>query len=920
MWNRGKCHEVFEFSLDPSVRRKCRGLLSSVADVCDEAFASFGWQYWFTDHGPKHSDRVFYYALRFADKVRENDGRFSDEELMCLAAACYLHDLGMVHLPPEVDVSNGWPMEVIDEVRRRHVTEIPNILLRYKGELRKLYRAYPPLRDLLPLVCMGHGTSTHQEACDRIRDLLKGSEIRGVLIAKILLMSDELDLDSTRSSYTTHPQRAHLPCSAQAHQFKHHVVRRVDDNLPSVRLQYAFPEGLSSRDRSNVIGWIHGKLEIQREMLASSLPPKLERVFELSVGVHPVSGAPDGDVPSKQVLEVIRSYARDCHRELRPRTGDEADLRRPNRAYPPMISMAAHGPFYPDLDNLFDEFYRENKTSFAAKRFGESYVHVPHNNRVVERLLANVAQHCQNAARGAGHASASHPFILTGGRGVGKSAMVLHLLHTKQLGTSFSSASRAKVCVYVDCRKLYHADVLTAIIRALAEELKRSRKTWQALNQRGLGDDLLMELPGLNYPRELQRRLDAVFAVLYRRPDLVLERVIPVCVLLDNLDRAASFDTQVQVVSFANSYSSRGSGFFVAPLRRQTKLRLDGNGLFDDAGAMPDNSVVNPTPSIVLRERLTVAFSDEALSQATRWHSPSPISTSLGKYQLTVADMRECLRIGAETLAGPTAGNDGRVRFIPSMCGPNIRDALTLYRSIMKQLPLATVLAIAKRAEPREHELIKYAMLDMQPSYRGAYSRIRNLFDPSIIAGEQSYFMCLYLLTLLRTLGRDSGSLYMATGEVLREAREFGIAPWSSKALLWEMMVGEFALVDVFDTDDVLPDNEYTSFGDITDETEVGLSGTGTYYLDYLVYDATYLENILQDTPLPAHVADRLARPPSSGIDSVRQIDVFLEFLERREVQERATWPGSRSLPPLIPEFKRRFDRQRGNILGSRGS
>ena len=49
----------------------------------------------FTDHSVSHSDSVCALVDALIDNLQATDARLSEEELMVLYSACYLHDIGM---------------------------------------------------------------------------------------------------------------------------------------------------------------------------------------------------------------------------------------------------------------------------------------------------------------------------------------------------------------------------------------------------------------------------------------------------------------------------------------------------------------------------------------------------------------------------------------------------------------------------------------------------------------------------------------------------------------------------------------------------------------------------------------------------------------------------------------------------------
>jgi len=176
-------------------------LREAVLDLCLRSFSTVGPPYWFTNHGPVHSDYVFKYALQFASAASDRIRHFSAEEAALLCSACYLHDLAMTYMPSKYELgSRGWNKEIVDAVRHGHVTSGNKSLAENRSALSKLYDAFPEFEPLLPLVCRADGTKAHLNAIAEISSAAANFDIPlADLLGTILLISDELDLGEHRS-------------------------------------------------------------------------------------------------------------------------------------------------------------------------------------------------------------------------------------------------------------------------------------------------------------------------------------------------------------------------------------------------------------------------------------------------------------------------------------------------------------------------------------------------------------------------------------------------------------------------------------------------------------------------------------------------------------------------------------------------
>jgi hypothetical protein len=85
-----------------------------------------------------------------------------------------------------------------------------------------------------------------------------------------------------------------------------------------------------------------------------------------------------------------------------------------------------------------------------------------------------------------------------------------------------------------------------------------------------------------------------------------------------------------------------------------------------------------------------------------------------------------------------TGGDDshGHAPFISSMAGTNMREALTLFRAIIKAADAEHLLKLSKREAAGEHYLIKCAALERFPYYYGKNSKVRNIFETDDFEGH----------------------------------------------------------------------------------------------------------------------------------------------------------------------------------------
>ncbi len=454
--------------------------------VCEDSFRE-ATTFWFTDHGPKHSDAVLQYSLDIANRANRLVGRLTTPETIALTSACYLHDLGMARIPQEFDLSNGYTLEIIDGIRKWHVSAIDELLEEKREALEPLYKSFgPELEQILPLVCRAHGSREHLAACENLMES-SNDGLRGYILGKILLLADEMDLCRHRSLIDSgHPHFENLPDVAKAHQFRHHYVYRVESDYPLINLQFYFPQSLSRKSRSDFISWTVGKLKNQAKKIRLGLPPATSKIFKFEViAEEPPLHVYPKDCPNN-ILALVQKFALDESNE--PNTNSRRAQRRPNQSHPEASKPPSQSPLYPLLDILMDEWFKECNSPVAVKHFEETYIDVEQNTRV-SKLLSLRIREFSNAVRDIKQqiqlGTTQHPFVVVGPTGSGKSAL-LQRLALRCLRTKFSPRGEEICVVQVDCIAYRN---ITAVLQAMLNELRiqcrRSPHVKRALTNAG---------------------------------------------------------------------------------------------------------------------------------------------------------------------------------------------------------------------------------------------------------------------------------------------------------------------------------------------------------------------------------------------------------------------------------------------------
>jgi len=180
---------------------------------------------------------VLFYATKLAEYASsEFVDDFNTREILTLATACYVHDLGMAHLPQGQTLEGGWTDELIAQARNWHVTAPTEIIAANRPRFEELFDFDPLAEEILPLICLAHGTDFHATLAN---NLIRSTQpCVAIYLRKSSFLSDELDLTEHRSLINRHPQWQNFPLSAQAHQFNASLHSRY--RVPSPRCHVAF--------------------------------------------------------------------------------------------------------------------------------------------------------------------------------------------------------------------------------------------------------------------------------------------------------------------------------------------------------------------------------------------------------------------------------------------------------------------------------------------------------------------------------------------------------------------------------------------------------------------------------------------------------------------------------------------------------
>jgi len=192
----------------------------------------------YTDHSVKHSVRVIEKLGELAEGIMGSDSLLSPIEVYVLLAAAYLHDIGM-----QDERSAG---SDLDEIRKRHHELTERIILQsmeQSGEAAPLnIEDIPGIANVIALVAKAHREVDLSQDRDYRGFPHGGTSIRPRLLAALLRVADELDIDHRRAPMAILDNMEASPAS-QLHWYKCYYVTGTAITDGYVEVWYQFPRG-----------------------------------------------------------------------------------------------------------------------------------------------------------------------------------------------------------------------------------------------------------------------------------------------------------------------------------------------------------------------------------------------------------------------------------------------------------------------------------------------------------------------------------------------------------------------------------------------------------------------------------------------------------------------------------------------------
>lgn len=219
---------------DPVLRNRIKVVIDRCIQVWDRPILVH-----YTDHGVEHSRRV---AQHLSELAIGLTGPLNDPERFVLTAASYVHDVGMQTTRRAKNAVGALTREDFDLIRAGHSVESAEWIVdgaRGARDLPSLGLEADEYLDVIARVSRAHSKFNLAELPEVERR--NNAPIRTRLLAALLLIADELDLDTRRVKM---PQLSAMdvPSDSMRHWLKHHYVDGCEvASGGAVVLDVAFP-------------------------------------------------------------------------------------------------------------------------------------------------------------------------------------------------------------------------------------------------------------------------------------------------------------------------------------------------------------------------------------------------------------------------------------------------------------------------------------------------------------------------------------------------------------------------------------------------------------------------------------------------------------------------------------------------------
>lgn len=367
---------------------------------------------------------------------------------------------------------------------------------------------------------------------------------------------------------------------------------------------------------------------------------------------------------------------------------------------------------------------------------------------------------------------------------------------------------------------------------------------------------------------------------------LIKGRRIRLCIVIDNADQ---FEIEIQksVFLFAQSLNRKGNATIILSLREGYYYKWRYLPPFD---AFPCNvyHITAPPYKEVLQKRV-----DFVLNQMEIRGKTKGIVSNNKTFVIQNDSVRKFLLSLKTSLFG--TNNNEMLQFLEETTYPNIREGLEIFKQFLisghtevHQYVLRQETSPDSNQPIPYWEFIKAISLNNKKYYNHNISIINNIFYPT--EGSRNHFLKIKILSFLdnKLLVGGLSEKFYNVGELINNFEETG---YLSKIVMSEL--NELCKSRLVETENQLSDVEDNST--ISMEDSVSISMKGHHYINTLMTNFSYIELVLEDTPIfnEEYFNKIKSEFPLSDDTGKRDIykrvavvESFLKYLENEEKSE----------------------------------
>lgn len=236
---------------------------------------------WYTNHDHKHSEEIIFILDQILYPLSKYEKDFLNTyELFMLLSSAYLHDIGMQSSKIEKIPFDMLTTDHHCKIRKRHAEESHKIIMRstlnsIKRDDIRLPQIDEEFIPFIANICMGHSTdfidTVNEKFCTTFKSV-KNEDIRGQLLASLLLIADELDLTRKRVDMSL-LQGIELSPISKVHWYKHYYTQKVRIINKTINIDLVFPsksEGYSYLFENLIRNKLNDQIKQVNPILSSS--------------------------------------------------------------------------------------------------------------------------------------------------------------------------------------------------------------------------------------------------------------------------------------------------------------------------------------------------------------------------------------------------------------------------------------------------------------------------------------------------------------------------------------------------------------------------------------------------------------------------------------------------------------------------